>query len=230
MERIEIYNLSIEVTRLCNMQCEHCLRGDAEDMSMSIDYVDSLFQKIRYVSSLTLTGGEPSLCPAKIMEILESAKKYGVEISNFYIATNGREVSDAFLNVVIQLYTYCSDNEISSLELSNDEYHGKVPEKNLRRLRAFRFFRNKYDPKHRWPAPINEGRGVLWGTDRFPTNYVEVEDMRVGGGEIYLNCEGNLIAGCDWSYDSQREHANTICHVNDFSMEQVEAYIAERDS
>ena len=228
MGEIEISNLTIEVTRLCNMKCEHCLRGDAEDMSMSIDYVDSLFQKMRYASSLTLTGGEPSLGPHIIRMIIESAKRYDVDIGNFYIATNGKVVSDTFLNVVIELFVYCDDNEISSLELSNDEYHGEVTKKNLSRLRAFGFFRNKYDPKYGWPDPINEGRGVLWGNDRFPNNHIEVDHIQISDGEVYLNCEGNLIAGCDWSYDSQREPANIICHVNDFSIEQVEKYIERK--
>jgi len=51
---MDIYNLVIEVTRRCNMECEHCLRGEAENVDMDIKYIEKLFQKIDYISTLSL--------------------------------------------------------------------------------------------------------------------------------------------------------------------------------
>ena len=35
--------------------------------------------------------------------------------------------------------------------------------------------------------------------------------------QLYLNCKGNLINGCDWSYNSQEKKENILCHVNNFA-------------
>ena len=53
--------LTLEVTRRCNMNCAHCLRGDAQCLDMSKEVVDKVLQDIDYISFLFFTGGEPSL-------------------------------------------------------------------------------------------------------------------------------------------------------------------------
>jgi len=34
--KYNVSNLMIEVTRRCNMCCDHCLRGDAQDLDLDI--------------------------------------------------------------------------------------------------------------------------------------------------------------------------------------------------
>ena len=43
---------------------------------------------------------------------------------------------------------------------------------------------------------------------------------------IVYNCKGYIIAGCDWSYESQDNpnHSCRLCPVNDFSLDIVENY------
>lgn len=90
-------NILIEVTRDCNLTCEHCLRGEKENKSIQRKDVEALFSKINTeINTLTLTGGEPALKPDKIEMILDIAKSYGIDIYNFYMATNGTIASDEF--------------------------------------------------------------------------------------------------------------------------------------
>ena len=58
---LSIENLVIEVGRNCNLNCPHCLRGDANTSGMTNEIVDKIFENISYVQSLTITGGEPFL-------------------------------------------------------------------------------------------------------------------------------------------------------------------------
>lgn len=58
--QINVYNLVIEVTRRCNMCCTHCLRGDAQDLDISDEVLETVARNIQ-PSSVTFTGGEPSL-------------------------------------------------------------------------------------------------------------------------------------------------------------------------
>ena len=67
---LELKHLLLEVTRQCNMACRHCMRGDAENLSMSDTIIDRIFRDTRKIGHLCLTGGEPSLAPRVIMEIL----------------------------------------------------------------------------------------------------------------------------------------------------------------
>ena len=40
---MHICNLIIEITRRCNLQCDHCLRGNAESIDLDITTIDTLF-------------------------------------------------------------------------------------------------------------------------------------------------------------------------------------------
>ena len=82
---MELENLVVEITRQCNLSCEHCLRGDSENLDIDLKYIETLFNKIDYISILTISGGEPSLKGKQISQIVELAKQYDVDIGNFYI-------------------------------------------------------------------------------------------------------------------------------------------------
>ncbi len=225
--RAEVDSLVLEVTRRCNMTCPHCLRGDAEAVDLDIKHVDSIFSKLRYINSITFTGGEPSLVPRIISKVIDTAKRRKVEIGDFYIATNAKQAPDAFLAAIVKVFSYCSaDDEISAVEWSNDEWHENNPEA-IRRLQAFSFAHAKYTEAYKpeYRHLIAEGRGFYMGGERENSKEAFViEDGRIVEGTLYLNCEGNIIAGCDWSYESQREPEKIICKVENFSLEEVEAF------
>jgi len=65
----------IEVTRQCNLECKHCLRGNQQKISVNMWDVDTLFTIIKYIDTLVLTGGEPALHPYRIKAITTLARK-----------------------------------------------------------------------------------------------------------------------------------------------------------
>ena len=44
--KIRAYNAIFEVTRRCNLSCEHCLRGDAQNLDMTKETVDKVLDHI----------------------------------------------------------------------------------------------------------------------------------------------------------------------------------------
>ena len=62
---MHLYSLIIEVTRKCNLCCEHCLRGEAQNKVFNPEWLDTFIKNnnITHVSTITFTGGEPSLHP-----------------------------------------------------------------------------------------------------------------------------------------------------------------------
>lgn len=214
MPKYNIDNLIIETTRRCNMFCEHCLRGKQQNINLDLKYVDELFKQIDYINTITFTGGEPSLVPEKITGIIELAKKYNIGINSFYIATNGKQVSNDFLLSVMQLYLYCDDNEISQLKISQDNYHDEINRENEKLLTIFSFAKLDED-QYTNKSTINEGyaeKNYLGGKD-LSIYTIELDDNNITEGDLYLNCKGNLLGCCDLSYEHQDNELLIIGNV-----------------
>lgn len=225
---MNIDSLIIEVTRRCNMECGHCLRGDAQNMDIQLKHVKSIAQKLSHVGTITFTGGEPSLASGKILEILEIFKKNDVSVGNFYIATNGKAVGDDFFLACAYWYAFCDDNEITSVSLSNDMHHEDLKASPI--LSAFTFFH-----KRDWKGDnvIAEGHAEDWGERPRPDpDQYEVEtewhpEGEIREGDVYLNCKGNIVAGCDFSYATQDDPKYIVCHVTKFSLNAVKEFVGQ---
>lgn len=213
--KFSLDNLAIELTRRCNMKCEHCLRGSAQNIDINLKDVKTLFKQINYISVLAITGGEPSLKPKLIIDIVNLAKKNKVDIGSFYIATNGKKITPDFIVAIATLYAYCSDNEISQIQLSNDNYHEYNDNENL--LECFSFFSKRGDIGVK--SIIKQGRGKEFGCRNLEKEkiYFDSNNNFITEGTLYLNCKGNIIIGCDWSYRSQDRKSNILCNVNNFN-------------
>ncbi len=237
---MHIDSLVIETTRRCNMACEHCLRGDAESIDLDLDYVEAFLRagKISSINNITFSGGEPSLVPNIINGVFSLLEKANVEYYGFYVATNGKQVSTEFLCSMIRGFSNAGDYEeyACSVELSNDDFHDEVSRDNLLRLRALSFFREKYNLKDPygnksagWDGVIYEGRGEQGGyrEPKGPESYEMEKDHGVTEGTLYLNCHGQIVAGCAFSYDRQREDEDVfICNADKFNFELLEEWQA----
>lgn len=216
-------DLIIEVTRNCNLTCEHCLRGKAENKCIDVRYIENTIVQFEYISHVTFTGGEPSLNPQAITNFIRLCEKHKIGVGSFYIATNAKHASDAFMVAVLNLYSYCDDNEeMTKIEISNDYFHQNDPEA-VKKLQVFKFTDFKYndDFKHE-----TRGKSNMLNQGFYADNYGdgrtnEKEDLNgidydsfVDFGNvceirIYLNCDGKIVLGCDWSFENQKD--NILC-------------------
>lgn len=220
---MRIDNVIVEITRMCNMNCRHCLRGEPQRKHLSHKHMIDLFSKIARISSLTFTGGEPSLNVAGLKQVLYLLYYYGIRVDNFYLATNGKYVTVPFLQFLIEMFCYCDDNENSMVELSNDVYHEKPPDENIKKLKALSFFKEKYNEIILDPLLIAEGRSKDFGDRRSEIEIFEIDKDMIYSS-IYLNCKGNIISGCDWSYKSQDKPENIVCKVGELSIKKLKEY------
>ena len=119
MQKLDISNLTIEVTRLCNLECIHCLRGESENKFISDNTINNLMKNINSIGLLTITGGEPLIAINNINKLVESIKKNNIKIDNIQLITNGTILSSKTLKCLKQL------QEISNLHLyiSSDRFH-----------------------------------------------------------------------------------------------------------
>ena len=110
------------------------MRGEAQNVTISKEIIDSIFENIKTVSQLVvLTGGEPLL---ELDMIDYFCKKYMLSnwTAEIQIVTNGN-VSKSVRERIIDLLSLVSKtkNVYCSLYLSKDPFHGRI-EKNFKSL------------------------------------------------------------------------------------------------
>lgn len=215
-----IDTVAIEITRRCNISCEHCLRGDAQNIDILPKYIDSFFKQVDCINHLAITGGEPSLRPDAIAFIVTAMRRYNVSVDTFFIATNGVNITKKFVDACWLLYEHVEDKEHSSVEISNDEFHIKEKQYEDSMLLSLPFYRKRYeDEAYAYPSGIDlhkEGRGVKIKRASKLTRTSFIEDKNdFMNGVIYLNVNGEIINGCDWSYENQRY--SELCNVNELT-------------
>lgn len=222
----DIYNVVIEVTRRCNVNCRHCLRGGQQNIDIKKKYIDSFFSKISYISILTITGGEPSLVPELINYIIESSIKHNTAIGNFYIATNAKKISIDFISSLLKLYSICEENETSAVHWSNDIYHDY--DLDIELLEGLSFSGPKYIDIYKNYRPFYEGNAkenfsqnkcdTSKRNEHYDYHYDDLDEiLYIDDGIVYLNAKGMIIKGCDFSYKTQDDKEKQICHVNSFN-------------
>lgn len=228
---MQLYNLIIETTRKCNMKCAHCLRGNAQNLTMKDKYMYDLLSQVDYISSVTFSGGEPTLPSAmKVIErFMEICNQLGVGVGSFYLVTNGKVWRNKLPELINRLYNFCDDNEISTVDISGDKFHETDEhERKSFKWRLEEALEYEYGiteivsirPDIDYQYVIQEGRGADVGYGRFnDTEEIILEDydgdLQIREGNLYLNCKGNIVKGCDWSYQSQDKPENILCHSSE---------------
>lgn len=226
MNKISIGSLVIEVTRKCNMICDHCLRGEAENINIKEEYIENVLKQCNFISNITFTGGEPSLNSKAIEHFISLVDKYNITIGSFYIATNGKNIKEDFLVAICKLYSICDEPEMCEVNISKDYYHQINTNTDGGLLKALSFvsFRDENRTEGRW---INEGY-YAENFDNGRKNNLEeyyIDDNYISDGNIYLNAKGQIIAGPNWSYKSQNKYI--ICNHNDNLLEKIIKYRGE---
>lgn len=213
MPKIEFNTLVLEVTRRCNMNCEHCMRGKQQNKDVSHETIKALLQNTESISDITFTGGEASLNTDAIKYTLELCKKYNIPVHAFYIATNGKEVSNDFLCTCLEWYAYviecgCED-EMGGLALSKDMFHEDIPIENENKLRGFSFFREDKFTDFNNISLLNLGKARnLSGFLKREKRYYKPDISKYNDylyniyDIITITVDGDILSDCDYEYES----------------------------
>jgi organic radical activating enzyme len=220
---IELQGIDIifEITRFCNMACPHCIRGDAQRVRIKRDYINSVLGQLpEYIGTVSLTGGEPALAIDLIDYVREACQQFGIEVANFWMATNGTVASPKFFNAIEKWVNYCSDNEISGLRVSIDDYHDDIV--NRYAFEEWKEYNNIPIYLEFQGAPestylIGEGRAEYnYNTSRRVQHSIHLYDERIDG-YLYVNAKGYILSTCDISYETSDRKGSefVICHCTE---------------
>ena len=223
---MEIGELVLEVTRKCNMLCEHCLRGNAQAMNMSHKVIDNLLNKVTCISTVAFTGGEPTLNVNAIKYFTQQIRDKHITVGYFYVVTNGKIQSMALIKALLDLYILCEEQDMCGLCVSRDQYHEgcKTP-----LYEAITFYHpNDRAEKIPSEAILSEGRAEYNGLG---CRYVKREGWELNdgilGGTVYISSNGNVLDACNLSYEHIDEDPIGNILTEDF--ESIVNRFAERD-
>ena len=206
-------HLAIEVTRRCNMNCAHCMRGDSQEVNLDTSVLQKLFEYAGSIKHLTITGGEPSLNPSAIRYISYFSRNVHCEIGAFFCSTNAKEYSEEFVNALNELYEQCTDKQNCTLSISLDQFHDAADPTALSEYRKLPYYQPVKELGNISRGNIlSEGRANENNLGRYSKPFAEYfydidyEPLRFTVGDsVYLNAVGDILLDCDLSYLNQEE-------------------------
>lgn len=85
-----IKELNFDVTRRCNLSCNFCARGRAQETDITPDVIDATFNQLRGkpIYKIRLSGGEPLIAPTMVEYIIDSMIHHEITTSKIYLFTN----------------------------------------------------------------------------------------------------------------------------------------------
>lgn len=137
MKYLSLEKLYVEITRACDMQpeCGHCVRGGAQDVTLSRTDIDGILSQIEMIGTLFITGGEPTLALDRIAYILYQAQARHIPVFQFRMVTNGLCDTEPVIKIIREWSSYiviCNSqykeidrpgSEFVELYVSKDRYH-----------------------------------------------------------------------------------------------------------
>ena len=87
--KLRFRSLMIEVTRMCNLRCSHCMRGEPQDLNITREILKNTFQQIDFIETLHLTGGEPFLYPELIEMLVDVIIETNLRVHRISTVDNG---------------------------------------------------------------------------------------------------------------------------------------------
>ena len=225
--KINLYSLIVEVTRRCNMHCEHCLRGEAQNLDIPFSTIDKALEQVDSIGILTISGGEPSLNVPAMRHILDVCRERQIPVDGFYVITNGKSVTKEFVLLCLEWYVYvvveCNgDAECCGVAMSEDAFHEEVDNNAAAMLQGLAFYRDSHKTDYSKVLLINEGRAKAianaWDTRELSIYAPEIEisgDFLSAESDIYISANGDVRCCCDTAYNDARA---TLGNLNDKSL------------
>lgn len=131
-KKIKFEDLTIEITRKCQLKCAHCFRGDAQNLDIPYSVIDKVLEQVDHIEYLSLFGGEPLININGIRYVLEILKKNEIRLDQLEIISNGVIVSKDVIDIINEYDDYIRkwNNEDEYIKrkmiyfcISVDKYH-----------------------------------------------------------------------------------------------------------
>lgn len=202
---LEIDELVVETTRRCNMACPHCLRGPAMAGDMPVQTIRSILEQARVIDTVTFSGGEPSLAIPVMEAFYRKAKRLGVPVNSFFIATNGKENQEELALFALRQYAEAENKDLCAVSLSIDPYHEPCASDLIRGLACYSETKERDPSQLDWEVRAGNAEENGLGKPRKTRTEFTAYAPQSGGAVrtelVYLSANGFAYPECDLSYE-----------------------------
>lgn len=226
----DVSQLILEVGRKCNLCCEHCLRGEAEDTAMSYKDAIKTIDSFESIDSITFTGGEPTLYEDFICDVIDYIMNTRKSVNGFYIASNATIFAPKLMIKLCEFKDYVDDDFNCVFDISADQYHD-YDSQVVRMLKNFTFVGSR-DPIAEQHL-ILEGRAADWACStrmvdcKCKFTYDDPDEPYID--MIYVNAKGNILPYCDYSYKTQDQQPQVNINDGDNIVDLINEYNRQKD-
>lgn len=230
-KKTQLTDAIIEVTRRCNLRCEHCLRGDVQPLNLDPRlfnlFMDKLSEDVDQIYTLTLTGGEPFLVPHIIRECIEIIRGHEIEVTQLFVSTNGKVIGMGVQDAVLEIGRYnieLDDGPYLGIKVSSDQFHEPLNRDEITWWSVFSHVTLEKQKELFEKNIIPEGRGMDISRRKEPWPIWPIGKLYLEGDSafeenLYLNAKGDVSFGCDYSYESQDIIPHM--HVSEFTLKKM---------
>lgn len=214
-----------ELTRRCDMQCSHCLRGDAEGLDMDWNMVRKTMDTFgSYSDKFSFGGGEAILKPKLVAQFRQQLAWSGINtqwMESMWIVSNGKrlmkqdaealkygiesaEEAEPIVKELIKLSRYIP----ITLAISTDPFHDKGAEERYRYIEDMFEHHDEitvcqHGPRESFSDLVGMGRQQYGGIE------VKVSATEEDCNLIYVSVKGDIYPSCDLSYNFMDQFTET---------------------
>lgn len=208
---MNIETLNLEITRRCTLECEHCFRGDSQNSNISEETLKNIFNNVKKIDRLVITGGEPLIAVNELEKMIYYITKYNVQIEQINLVTNGTVFGSRILKILKDLSTisklnlFISFNIFHLLELERKNLKQKRDEnvKVLKELFGAKEYGDEYEERNFKPSyqslqPIGRAKNINQKrlaeiNSMIPVKYKVLSEITWIGSKIKV--KDNILTG-----------------------------------
>lgn len=101
--------VNFELTRRCNMNCEFCAKGEAQNKDITTDVIDKALDELsRFeIYSIAIAGGEALLNKQGFLYLIDEILRRDFKICSFHIFTNGTVKDQDIKEALVCIGEHC---------------------------------------------------------------------------------------------------------------------------
>lgn len=115
--KLILEKLAFEVTRRCNERCAHCMRGESQNIDLTKETIDRVFDTNPFLSikEICFSGGEPTLNKEVIIYTIDKIIKENIDVSRIVMITNGQIFNKDLVDALNRFNEYRNNRFLESI-------------------------------------------------------------------------------------------------------------------
>lgn len=125
-----LHDLAIETTRRCNLKCEHCMRGESQNIDISKEIIDIILNndEIQRIDHICFSGGEPTLNPNIIIYTIDKIIAENIDVLEIAMVTNGQIFNKDLVEAFNRFNEYRNQKNKQQIMINNSDFSTDVLE------------------------------------------------------------------------------------------------------